>query len=79
MSTTKHTANNDEFLDLPLLLKRYPPPSAGIRSRSGSVPPPPANGQAIVTPPPSSAGYNPYFDLPPDAVAPSAAEPGGSR
>ena len=79
MSTTKHTGKNDDFLDLPLLLKRYPPEAAGRRSRNVSAATLPANGQPIVAPPPPSAGYNPYFDLPPDVAAPAATKPGGSR
>lgn len=76
MTTDKRPRDAEAYRDLPYLLKPSPVPLAQGRRASGVAP----NGSAgeETAPPPPSAGFNPYFDLPPDSERPPGIAPKGT-
>lgn len=76
MTTQKRASSKHAYHELPFLLKPLPDTKA-IGRRSAT--PPPAREAAKDAPPPPSAGFNPYFDLPPDAAGPARSTPEGGR
>ncbi len=76
MTTQKRDSSKNAYHELPFLLKPLPGTKAmGRRSATA----PPARDAAKDAPPPPSAGFNPYFDLPPDAEGPTRSTPEGDR
>ncbi len=76
MTNTNRPDANDPYRDLPYLLK--PSPAKGQKAVVDH--PATTTGRTrirnAVPPPPPAAGFNPYFDLPPDVD--SASPPGGA-
>ncbi len=76
MTNTNRPGGNDPYRDLPYLLK----PSPVHGEKAAEDPPAKTYGrqrvQNEIPPPPPAAGFNPYFDLPPDVDA--ASQPTGT-
>ena len=75
MTTDKRTRDADAYRDLPYLLK--PSPAVAVKGRRPLASP--RQPARELAPPPPSAGFNPYFDLPPEGSEPSAAKPKGPQ
>lgn len=76
MTTHKRATDGDAYRELPFLLKPSPLTTAQGRRCAN---PPAATDASPDAPPPPSAGFNPYFDLPPDSEAPVHAPRKGKR
>lgn len=76
MTTHKRARDQDAYRELPFLLKPLQTPTAKA-GRAASAPA--AMDVSTDSPPPPSAGYNPYFDLPPDTKRPARSSAEGER
>lgn len=76
MTTHKRASNKDAYRELPFLLK--PLPGTKAKGRRSACPAP-ADDVSRDAPPPPSAGFNPYFDLPPDMDTSVRSTPDGER